>query len=53
MFALYLKCNLNFATGKFTGYARLRSYRRINILQGSGNKAGLVELQVPRVANIR
>jgi len=40
--------NLNLATGKFTGYARHRSCSRINILQGSGNKADSVELQVPK-----
>jgi hypothetical protein len=40
--------SLNLATGKFTGYARHRRCRRINILQVFGNKADSVELQVPK-----
>jgi hypothetical protein len=48
LFAWQKKDNLNLATGKSTGYARRRSYRCINILQGFGNKADSVELQVPK-----
>ena len=43
-----LSCYLNIATGKFAGYARHRSCRRINILQDYGNKADSMELLVPK-----
>ena len=43
-----LQYYVNLATSKFAEYVRQRSYRRIIILQGSGNKADSVELQVPK-----
>ena len=48
LFALLFSCHLNLATGKFTGYARHWSCRRIHIHQGSSNKADSVELPVPK-----